>query len=76
MVEGLARGGDRAVDIRGSRRRDVADRIFRMRGDDRQPLIGGRLAPVTSNEKLLVATVVEGFRHWGTTFKRPQQLRY
>ena len=30
----------------------------------------------SSDEKLVVATVVTGFRHWGTTFERPQQLRY
>jgi hypothetical protein len=63
VVEGLARGGNRAVDIRGRRRGNITDRTFGVRGDDRQALLGGRLAPSSSDEKLVVATVVTGFRH-------------
>ena len=66
----MSRSGDRGVDVCGSRRRNIADRLFGMRGDDRQPLLGGRLAPVPSDEKLVVATVVKGFRHAGTTSEK------
>jgi hypothetical protein len=41
-----------------------------MRGDNRYPVPGGRLAPMSSDEKPFVATVVTGFRHWGTTSEK------
>jgi hypothetical protein len=69
VVEGVSRSGDRGVDVRGSCSGNVADGLSGVWGDDRQALISGRLAPVSPDEKLVVATVVTGFRHVGTTFE-------
>jgi hypothetical protein len=66
VVEGVPRGGDRGVDVVGGGGGGVADRLFGMGGDDREPLEGRRLAPAPSDEKLLVAMVVTAFRHWST----------
>jgi hypothetical protein len=76
MVEGMPGGGDRVVDVRGSRRRDVTDRTFGVRRDDRQALVGGWLPPLPADEKLVVATVVTGFRHGARPLERRWQLRY
>jgi len=63
VVERLSRGGDRGVDVGGGGGGSLADRLFGVRGDDRYAIPGGRLAPVSSDEKPFVATVVTGFRH-------------
>ena len=76
MVEGVPSGGNRVVDVRGRRRGNVANRTFGVRGDDRKALIGGRLTPLPADEKLVVATVVTGFRHKARPLKRRWQLRY
>src|ERR1700760_1649401 len=70
VVERLPRGGDRGVDVGGSGGGGLADRLFGMRGDDRYAVPRGRLAPVSSDEKPFVATVVAGFRHWDTTSEK------
>ncbi len=43
VVEGLSRGGDRGVDIFGTRHLDMADRLFGMWGDDRRVAGGWRV---------------------------------
>jgi hypothetical protein len=76
MVEGVPSGGNRVIDVRGRGRGNVANRTFGVRGDDRKALIGGRLTPLPTDEKLVVATVVTGFRHKARPLKRRWQLRY
>src|SRR5271156_6566855 len=70
VVERLSRGGDRGVDVCRGGGGSLADRLFGMRGDDRYPVPGGRLAPMSSHEKLVIATVITGFRHWDTTSEK------
>src|SRR6516225_10946030 len=77
VVEGLSRGGDRGVDVGWRCGGSLADRLFGMWRYDRYPVPGGGLAPVSSDEKLVVATVVTVFRHRGHhLWKGRRQLRY
>ena len=66
VVESVSRGGDGGVDILGAGRLDVADRLFGVRGDDRELLRVDGLAPLASDEKLVVGTVVRVLGHRGT----------